>query len=75
MNITTQLGAKFDTKKPAYSSIVKVLDDRGRSVMDKLKITGNMTTVSEFGRNVSMIEVEHSFGTDEVHEEFLWQHH
>lgn len=73
MIITTAKNAKFDTSKPAKSNIIMVLDDNGNQVMDTLRITGNMTTVMEFMEPVSMIEVEHSFGKDEVNEDFLWQ--
>ena len=73
MIITTAKNAKFDTSKPAKSNLIMILDDNGKQVMDTLRITGNMTTVMEFMEPVSMIEVEHSFGKDEVNEDFLWQ--
>lgn len=73
MTITTAKGSKFNTDLPAKSNIIMVLDDNGNQVMDTLRITGNMTTVMEFMEPMSMIEVEHSFGKDEVCEDFLWQ--
>lgn len=74
MIITTAMGAKFDTEKPARSPVIKVLNDRGFSILDTLRITGNTTLIEQpFADNFSMVEVEHSFGTDEVSEEFLWQ--
>jgi hypothetical protein len=73
MIITTAQGARFDTQKYAKSPVIKVLDGKGGSVMDVLRITGNMTTVNMQGQPVSMVEVEHSFGTDEVNENFLTQ--
>jgi hypothetical protein len=73
MIITTQKGAKFDTDKPARSNICCKLDDRGRKVPDKLRVTGRMTTAIEFHKPISMIEVETSFEITEVHEDFLWQ--
>jgi hypothetical protein len=73
MTITTANNAKFDTTKPAKSNIFMVFDSSGQKVMDSLRITGKTTTVTEFMRPVTMIEVEHSFGIDEVNEEFIWQ--
>ncbi len=73
MIITTVKNAKFDTEKPARSNTIMYLDDNGNQVMDKLRITGNMTTVVEFMEQVSMIEVETSFGLHEVNEDFIWQ--
>ena len=74
MIITTAKIAKFDTTKPAKSNIIMVLDENGKQVMDTLRLTGNTTTVTEFGKPVTMIEVEWSFGIDEVNEDFLWQY-
>jgi hypothetical protein len=73
MIITTAKNAKFDTSKPARSNIIMILDENGNQVMDTLRLTGNMTTVKEFGETVSMLEVEHSFGIDEINEDFIWQ--
>jgi hypothetical protein len=73
MIITTVKNAKFDTGKPARSNTIMYLDDNGNQVMDKLRLTGNMTIVVEFMEQVSMIEVETSFGLQEVNEDFIWQ--
>lgn len=73
MILTTAKGSRFDTGKPAKSNIIMVLTDTGKPVMDKLRITGNQTITEEFGEIISMIEVEHSFGIDEIHEDFIWQ--
>jgi hypothetical protein len=73
MIITTAKGTKFDTSKPAKSNICMVLDNQGRQVMDTLRITGNQTEVSIFMEKTSMVEVEHSFGVDEICEDYLWQ--
>ena len=73
MIITTSKGAKFNTDIPARSNIITVLNGKGQKVMDTLRITGNTSTVIEFMQPVTMIEVEHSFGKDEVNEDFLWQ--
>lgn len=76
MNTTLQTikGTRFDISKPAKSNVCMVLDDRGRQVMDVLRITGNQTVINEGNPDAfSMVEVEHSFGTDEIHEDSLWQ--
>jgi len=73
MIITTAQNAKFDTLKPARSNIIMVLDQNGNKKMDDLRITGKTTTITEFGESKSMIEVEHSFGVDELNEDFIWQ--
>ncbi len=73
MIITTPQGAKFDTSKPAKSNIITTLDANGRQVMDSLTLTGRFTIVEEFNEKKAMIEVSHSFGIDEVNEDFLWQ--
>jgi hypothetical protein len=73
MIITTVKGAKFNTELPARSSVIKVLNNSGNSVMDTLRITGNTETVTEFMEPVSMIEVDGSFGKDWVNEDFIWQ--
>lgn len=72
MIITTPQGTKFDTSKPAKSSVIKVLDNNGRQVMDTLTLTGRFTIVEEFREKKAMIEVSHSFGIDEVNEDYLW---
>lgn len=71
--IITATGARFDTEKPAKSNILMVFDDNGKRVFDTLRITGNTTNITEFGKPKTMVEVEHSFGKDEVNEDFLWQ--
>ena len=73
MIIKTPQGAKFDTSKPAKSNIIMVLDDNGEQVMDTLTLTGRFTIVEEFREKRAMIEVSHSFGIDEVNEDYLWQ--
>lgn len=73
MIITTAKGNRFDTTKPATSNIVMVLDDNGNQVKDILRVTGNMETVKEFMEDMSMIEVDGSFGLTQVSEDFLWQ--
>ena len=73
MIITTIKGAKFNTNFPARSSVVKVLDNNGNSVMDTLRITGVTETVTEFMQPVSMIEVDGSYGKCFVNEDFVWQ--
>lgn len=73
MIITTAKGARFNTDQPAKSNIVMVLNDKGRQVMDTLRLTGRTETVKEFMEDVSMIEVEGSFGLTQVNEDFLWQ--
>jgi len=73
MIITTAKNAKFDTTKPARSSTLMVLDSNGKQVMDVLRITGKISTVTEFMEDLSMIEVEGSFGITEVSEDFVWQ--
>ena len=71
--ITTVKGARFDTDKPAKSNLCMVLDGSGNQVMDSLRITGKMETVTEFMQPVSMVEVETSYGTTQVKEDYLWQ--
>jgi len=72
--LQTVKGAKFDISKPAKSNVCMVLDGKGRQVMDVLRITGNQTVINEGNQDAfSMVEVEHSFGIDEVNEDFLWQ--
>ena len=73
MTLITVKNAKFDTSKPAKSNIFMVLDDNGNQVMDTLRITGRTTQVIEFMQPMTMIEVEHTFGIDEVCEDFIWQ--
>lgn len=73
MILKTAKGSRFDTSKPAKSNVIMVLDENGNQVMDTLRITGRYTTVSEFMESVTMVEVEHSFGIDEVNEDFIWQ--
>ena len=73
MDIITARCNTFDTGKPARSNICMVLDDKGRQILDTLELTGKQTVVEIFGEKVSMIEVKHSYGTDEVCEDFLWQ--
>lgn len=59
----TAKGTIFDISKPAKSNICMVLDERGRQVMDVLRITGNQTVINEGNPDqFSMVEVEHSFG-------------
>lgn len=50
-----------------------VLDGNGKQVMDTLRITGKFTTTTLFMESTAMIEVEHTYGIDEVNEDFLWQ--
>lgn len=69
----TAKGSNLDLSKPAKSSVCMVLNDKGNQVMDVLKITGNQTIVEIFGEKTSMVEVEHSFGKDEICEDFIWQ--
>gem|GEM_PF-2308399 len=71
--ITTAKGTRFDVSKPAKSNICMVLDEKGNQVIDILKITGNMETVTELMQDVSMVEVETSFGITQVNENYLWQ--
>lgn len=73
MIITTAKGMKFDTEIPAKSNVIMVLNNSGNQCMDKLKLTGKQTVVKIDREDTSMIEVEHSFGIDEVCEDFLWQ--
>lgn len=73
MIIQTVNGAKFNTNFPAKSSVITVLNNAGNKIPDTLKLTGKTEEVVEFMRPVTMIEVEHSFGTDFVNEEFIWQ--
>jgi len=73
MIITTAKGNRFDTDKPAKSNLLMVLTGKGNQVMDVLRLTGRQTVVTEFCEPVSMIEVSHSFGIDEVNEDYLWQ--
>lgn len=73
MKITTPKGSVFNTDLPAKSNILMILDSKGNQVMDTLRITGKFTVVKEFMEDVAMIEVEHSFGKDEVNEDLLWQ--
>lgn len=73
MILITAKGSKFDTEKTAKSNICMILTNNGKPVMDTLRITGKQTIVEEFGEKTSMIEVEHSFGKDEINEDFLWQ--
>lgn len=73
MIITTVKGSKFNTDLPARSSVIMVLNERGRSVMDTLKLTGNTEEVIEFMKPTTMVEVIHSFGTDFVNEDYVWQ--
>jgi hypothetical protein len=73
MILKTAKGSRFDTSKPAKSNVIMVLNEDGNSIMDSLRITGRYTVVTEFMESVTMIEVEHSFGIDEVNEDFIWQ--
>jgi hypothetical protein len=73
MILTTAKGSKFDTEKPAKSNICMILTGSGKQVLDTLRITGKQTIVEEFQEKISMVEVEHSFGVDEINEDFLWQ--
>lgn len=73
MILTTAKGSKFDTEKPAKSNICMILTGSGKQVLDTLRITGKQTIVEEFQEKISMVEVEHSFGIDEINEDFLWQ--
>jgi len=70
MTITTARGTKFSTDKPAYSQICTLISASGNStILDKLQLTGNTEQVKE----VTMLEVRHSFGTTFVSEDFIWQ--
>ena len=73
MILTTAKGSKFDTEKPAKNNICMILTGSGKQVFDTLRITGKQTIVEEFQEKISMVEVEHSFGIDEINEDFLWQ--
>lgn len=73
MIITTAQGMKFDTSKPASSSLMMVLNDKGQPVLDTLRLTGKVETVTQFMQPISMIEVESSFGVTDICEEFLYQ--
>jgi hypothetical protein len=73
MEIKTAKGARFYTDKPAKSPTITVLNAAGRPIMDTLKITGKTTEVVEFMEPLTMIEVEYSFGTTEVSEDYLFQ--
>lgn len=73
MIINTATGAKFNTELPAKSNLLMVLGNNGRMEHDTLKLTGKYTLVSLFRETITMIEVEHSFGTTELLEETLWQ--
>lgn len=75
MKIKTAQGATYDTDKPAKSNICTVIDPKNpnKVIMDVLKLTGKQTIVEQFGEKVSMVEVETSFDTVEVDENFLWQ--
>ncbi len=73
MILKTVKGSMFDTSKPAKSNVIMVLNEDGNPIMDSLRITGRYTVVTEFMESVTMIEVEHSFGIDEVNEDFIWQ--
>jgi len=71
--LVTATGARFDTSKPARSNLAMVLDNKGRQVMDNLRITGKTTEVVEFMEKKTMIEVEGSLGCFEINEDFIWQ--
>ena len=73
MTIKTPKGAIFDTEKSAKSNLFMVLDGNGKQVMDTLRITGKFTTATLFMESTARIEVEHTYGIDEVNEDFLWQ--
>jgi hypothetical protein len=73
MTIKTPKGAIFDSEKSAKSNLFMVLDGNGKQVMDTLRITGKFTTTTLFMESTAMIEVEHTYGIDEVNEDFLWQ--
>jgi len=73
MTIKTPKGAIFNTEKAAKSNLVMVLDNNGKQVFDRLEITGKMSICEQFGEQFAMIEVEHSFGTTEISEDYLWQ--
>ncbi len=73
MTITTPKNSKFDTNKPAKSSVITVLNGNGYPIPDELRLTGKYTVIEGMEENFAMIEVEHSFGVDEVSEDFLWQ--
>jgi hypothetical protein len=69
----TSTGMKFDINKPARSNMFMILDDNGRQIMDTLKLTGRTQTETEFMQPVTLVEVAHSFGTDFVQEDLIWQ--
>jgi len=71
--LITPSGNTFYVNAPAKSPVLKVLNDKGQPVMDALRLTGNYTEVEEFRKKKWMIEVEHSFGTDEINEDFIIQ--
>lgn len=73
MIFKTEQGTIFNTDMPAKSNLLLVFNEKGERVFDHLKLTGNFTYVEEFGERKAMVEVSHSFGTDEINEEFLWQ--
>jgi hypothetical protein len=73
MNIITPNGNKFNTELPAKSNLLMVFTDNGEQVFDRLRVTGKYTVVTQFMKPVAMIEVEHSFGTDEICEDYLLQ--
>jgi hypothetical protein len=73
MIIKTAKGGTFNTEIPARSSVIKVLDNKGRSVMDTLKLTGRTEKEMLFMEETTMLEVEHSFGKEFVSEDFIWQ--
>lgn len=74
MTITTPKNSVFDTSKPVRSNLLMVLNASGESIMDdNCYLTGKYTVVEQFMEKTAMLEVSHSYGTDEVCEDFLWQ--
>jgi hypothetical protein len=73
--LKTTTGTVWDTLKPAYSSVITHIGNKGEVVKSKLTILGIASIHEEFMENVSDLSVVDEFGTThQVCEDFLFQH-
>ena len=71
--IKTKRGTTVDLSKPARATFATVLDDRGRKVMDTLRLTGKTEIRVEDCQKWTEFECEGSFDTFYVSEQDLLQ--
>jgi hypothetical protein len=74
VEIKTQTGGTWHTKRPAYSNLITHIDDRGYKVRSTLTIIGIVGTHDEFMELKTDLLVSDQFGDcHEICEDFVWQ--